>query len=879
MRRLFFLSFVLLSSLFAASAQTTISGTVRSAKTHQTLGSVNVMLQSPERRTMYGYAITRDDGAYSLNYAGSADTLLVVVTGFNIREQTRLIAARTQQVDFEVEEEALKIREVTVKAQPVERHSDTLSYNVASFANVTDRSIGDVLKKMPGIEVAKSGEIKYNGKAINRFYVEDLDMLGGRYGIATKNIQAKDIARVEVYENHQPIKALKEIAPTDRAAINLRLKASSKGTWNGTMQLGGGYKPWMWNAELTAMYFGRKFQTLNTYKTNNTGDDVSRELESFYEGLDPASSLLGVRMPAEPALEQERYLDNDIHAVSLNTIAKLKKELELTANAHYIHDYRLAEGRSATTYYLPDAAPLVVTEATDATSRSDRTEVNLQLRANTDKRYLQEKVTFAGQWDSDFGRVLSDGAPVEQRFRLPRISLRNVFRNVRRWGRTSLSFDSDTDYSTQSSSLRIRPMLYPEVFGAPEGYPDALQTLDSRRFRTRNTAFSAWTLRRWTVSLQASLNAQMEWMRSALSPLNGAGAALPADDARRNDIYWRKAELAAGPSVGYRIGDKLSLQLYIPLNYLSLRSEDKVERRTAKTDELLVTPSFFLQAALSYNLKFSARASCNESIGGLYDTYRGYIMTDYRMISSKEGDISRNRRQSYTASLTYGNAIRALFGSIDAGYRRSKHNLLYGTTYEGSLSRMEAVRMDHISDGYNIDARIGKRFDGIATTINLSGGFARSWAEVLRQGGLLPTRYDCAKAGLSFNTRFTQAVRLDYGLDYTRSESRAGAEKLPPIDAVRQHAALDFIIRERFICRIGGEHCYNAAIGGTDRNMYFLDAALTYKSRRAEYMLEARNLLDTGLFHSATQSDITDYVYTYRLRPASVMFKIKFSLK
>ena len=96
---------------------------------------------------------------------------------------------------------------------------------------------------------------------------------------------------------------------------------------------------------------------------------------------------------------------------------------------------------------------------------------------------------------------------------------------------------------------------------------------------------------------------------------------------------------------------------------------------------------------------------------------------------------------------------------------------------------------------------------------------------------------------------------------------------------LRQHAALDFIIRKKFICRIGGEHFYNAAIGGRDRNMFFLDASLSYKSKRVEYMLEGRNLLDTGTFRSISQSDITDYVYSYKLRPASVMFKIKFSLK
>lgn len=880
MRHLLLTLATMLSAASVSAQQSTFTGTVRDAANNAPVGSVNVMLQNPARRVMYGYAITKDDGTYTLTYNGKADTLLLVVTGFNIKEQVRTIMARTQRVDFAVETSELKIREVVVKAPPVTRQSDTLTYNVNKYADITDHSIGDVLKKMPGIEVAKSGEIKYNGKAINKFYVEGMDMLEGRYGIATNNIRAKDIASVQVYENHQPIKALKKLIDSDRAAINLKLKEEAKGTWNATLQLGAGYKPWMWNAEATAMYFARKFQTINTYKTNNTGNDVARELQSFYDGLDVASSMLGVHAPTTPSLDKERYLDNEIHTVSINTITKIKKELELTANAHYIHDFQTSEGASVTTYYLPGQAPLVIEEQTMADHRTDRTEVNLQLRSNTDKHYMQEKVTFGGQWDNDFGRVLNGDERVDQRFRLPKITFKNQFTDVRRWGRWAVNFRSVTDYNTQPTSLRIRPMLYPEVFDSPEGYPDARQTLDSRRFRTNNSAFTAYSVKRWTFSVNAALNAQIEWMDSELAPMNSSGGTLPAADTMRNDIYWRKLDVVVGPSIGYRIGDKFSASLYVPFDFMSLHTEDKTGGEKTSTNEMLVTPSLSIQSAFTYNLKFSARASYRENIGGLYDTYDGYIMTDYRMISSKQGDISRDKRQNYSASLSYGNAIRALFASAEASYWRAHRNLTYGTTYEGSLSRIESVPLDNTSDGWSASGKVSKRFDGISTTVNASGGFSRSWSDVLRQGQIMQTSYDRATAGFGFSTRFTQAVRMDYNAEYSRSQSRIeGGGDLDPIDIVRQDAAVNFIIKRKFICRVSGEHYYNAAIGGADRNMFFLDATLSYKTKRMEYSLEARNLMDTGVFRSAAYSDITGYVYSYRLRPASVMFKIKFSLR
>lgn len=873
--------FVGVSLRLYAQEPIVISGTIRNAMTSRPVGSVNVMLQDTRFRQLYGYMITNDDGVFRLEYRGDADSLAVVASGFNIRKEVRLIPAQSRRLDLAVSEDGLKIREVKVKAPAVVRKSDTLVYTVAKYSDVTDHSIGDVLKKMPGIEVAKSGEIKYNGKPINKFYIEGLDMLEGRYGLATNNVQAKDIARVEVYENHQPIKALKKIVSSDQAALNLRLKDSAKGTWNATLQLGGGYKPWMWNAEATAMYFGRKFQTLNAYKTNNTGDDVSRELTSFYGGMDETSSFLGVHRPSEPSLERERYLDNEIHTISTNAIVKLRNEnYTLTTNAHYIHDFQTSEGNSLTTYYLPDAAPLVITEQSLADHRTDRTEVNLQLRSNTDKHYLNEKLTFGGQWDADYGRVINDGERVDQRFRLPKITLRNNFADVWRWGDWTAQFRSETDYTTQPTSLRIRPMLYPEVFDAPADYPDALQTLDSRRFRTRNSVFTSYSVRRWSFSLNARLNAQVERMESELSAMNAAGHALPAADTMRNDIYWRRLDLIVGPSIGYRIGDLLSANLYVPLDFASLRTEDRNLGSTTTDNRLFVSPSLSLESSFSYNLKFSARASYNEMIGGLYDNYSGYILSDYRMIASKEGETSRTRMQNYSALLSYANTIRALFASLDVSYYRSKRNLMYGTTYEGSLSRIEAIAMDNTSDGFNISGKISKRFDGISTTVNLSGGFSRSWQDVLRQDVLVPTSYDMAMAGLDISTHFTNAIHLNYRADYTRSQSRIKSSKpFDPIDRLSQRADINFIIRKHLICRVGGEHYYNTAIGGADRSMFFLDASLSYKGRRMEYSLEGRNLLDTGSFNSSSQSDITHYIQTYTLRPAAVIFKIKFSLR
>ena len=122
----------------------------------------------------------------------------------------------------------IELREVNVSASKIRQRGDTITYLVSSFAEIEDRTIGDVLKKMPGVEVSESGQIKYQGQSINKFYIEGSDMLEGRYGLATNNISHKDVASVEVMENHQPIKALEDVIFSESPAMNIKLKEDAK---------------------------------------------------------------------------------------------------------------------------------------------------------------------------------------------------------------------------------------------------------------------------------------------------------------------------------------------------------------------------------------------------------------------------------------------------------------------------------------------------------------------------------------------------------------------------------------------------------------------------------------------------------------------------
>ena len=181
-----------------------------------------------------------------------------------------------------------RLRTVTVTQRRIRESGDTLTYSVGSFKQAQDRSIEDVIRRMPGIDVKPSGAIEYQGKEISKFYIEGLDLMGGKYSLASGNISADKVKDVQVLENHQSVKSLRGIQYEERAAMNIVLKDEERSVWSALVEAGGGHaernEGFLYDNRLMAMQFGRKFQTMMVYKGNDTGTDISNELNDFSDG-------------------------------------------------------------------------------------------------------------------------------------------------------------------------------------------------------------------------------------------------------------------------------------------------------------------------------------------------------------------------------------------------------------------------------------------------------------------------------------------------------------------------------------------------------------------------------------------------------------------
>ena len=857
-----FLSFMTISLYGQASiVERSISGSI-TEKNGEVVAGANVLVQSADGKRLFSYGSSDGEGRYEVRFRSDADSVRVTVTGFNLAKVSKVVPANIGKLDFVVEYSALKIKEVKVEASAIERKKDTVTYYVANFKDSTDRSIGDVLQKLPGIEVAPNGQIKYQGKSINKFYVEGLDMLGGQYGIATNNIQASDIAKVEVYEDHQPIKVLQDWVASDRAAINLILKSGAKGAWNGVVQAGAGYQPVLWNGEVTPMFFGKNFQTIMTYKTNNTGDDVARELESSMGLGWDAERLTGIQEAGNPPVNERLYLNNNIHSVSINTINKTGEDSDLTVNAYYIHDSRNQAAENRTSYFIPGQNPLDVYENIDAESISDRMQVALQFRNNANKNYLNNRLSFKGSWNRNNGVVRDGNQEISQVHRQPRIAVDNDFRMIRRFGKWQVDFVSNTDYNRLTSELQVKPMVFSQFFD--EEGDGTGQHIEAERFRTENSVSTSYRAGFWNFYLKGGVNAHIENLNTVLSPLNGIGSVA---DSLMNDCRWRRFDVSLQPQIAYS-KHSFNMSFVSPLELAVINGRN----------HYLARPSVYMNWKISYNLKMSAYGAYNMNLGDLYDSYSGYIMRDYRFASKNEGNSARTGTQNYGLDMSYSNPASALFASADVSYFRSSRSQTVNNLYEGDSFIAEAIERDNVSSGLTANGRVSKRFSAISTTISLNGGWSRSWSETMVQGEVTPVTMDRYNVGGSLNSNIGRYVIFDYSGSYS-VHSIDGYNSVDPVGTLKQNAALNFVICKRVLVNVGAEHYFCGEIQGEDRNMVFMNASASYKFKKFEFILEGRNLLDKRSFSAIEYSDTFCYAYAYELRPLSVMFKVRFSLR
>lgn len=850
----------------AQTRETHIEGHIVNAE-NKTIPDVNVFVSKVgQRNRIFTSCLSDADGRYSLIVRTSEDSLSIHVTGFDIAPQEVICLNKSQSIDIVVEEKAQEIKEINVKAQKVYSTGDTINYNVVQFQTKTDVSIGQVLERMPGITVTESGKIQYKGLDIKNFYIEGLDLLKGRYGIATKNIDPNAIGTVQILENHQDVKALKDLKAEERASINLKLKSGVKGVFNLIGTLGGGYyeNHFMNSKELIATYFRRNSQLFATYKDNNTGSDIVTELTSF-DGNDMlhTSTVTDVTMPSAPGVGKQYYYFNKTHAATYNQVFRIRQNGELGINALYMSDRDTRSNMSTSNTLLPDGTRNIIDEVFSGRRYTDNFSGNITFMHNSDSLYVKEQLKV--DWlSTDANSQLYTGQDIAQYNEMKNYRLHNFIHLTNRNDSDhGIDFISRINVEKRPHSLTVSPCLFPDILGEGGMNQDA----ETRNISTTNSLemLSALVLGNLRINPTVLFDFANDELTSALQQYT-------------NDIRLRTLCTGIGINAQWSM-KRLSLDMYATGKYKFFQLKDNNTDDIESSHKLVVEPygTLIYRVKSSDDIRLSGSLSYIEPT--IEDLYDQNILTSYRQISYFEDrQLSQSKCQTYSLSYNHKNILSMLFCGIDLTYSHLNPEILYGSYYDGEVERITSRHTEESSNLYSTTIRFSKGFDWRRLKIGIKATYNYNESPLLIQDNIIRYDYKAMRGDMDISCNPFSFMAMSYNgaLSVSKAIMEGGGSN-PTFTTSSNILAFNFFLPYDMTIGAVGSHYYNDR---NEKNKSFLlgEVNANYSYERWSFTLTCDNIFNRKDYVYSTTNDLTTSSSAYQLRPRSFMLKVRFRI-
>lgn len=860
-RLLYILLYMMLVA--SASAQVKVTGRVIDLQ-NKPVSDVIVKLVSGTKTL--AFTSSNAKGEYSLELK-SAPTGEVTLQFTNIsyeKESERLsFKEKAVKVDMILTPKSISLKEVTVKPDPLRQRGDTLTHNLASFLGKGDVTLEDGLKRLPGVDVAQSGAISYMGKPISQFNIEGLDLLGGKYNLATRNIPADYVTNVEIVRNHHSRRVERDV-PSNEVSMNIKLSKKAKFKPFGQEEAGAGYME-DGNDRLqallgvTGMMFTEKFQTICSLKGGNYKGFARADMIDHFDGSDvttPATSLFGGFDGGAPPQGEYLYQRNGM--ATLNGIHKLDSATTVKVNADYSYHRATHDISQSSTYLSGDGSYVTVSEQTSPLTKVHLPKLTMNYLKNADRVYLSETFVIKGKFEQNEGDVLANQQLVEQRRKTSSFEVGN---DLFWMGRTE---KGTRRHVNASVSFKRTPTLRLSFVNDGQGYGQTAQS--STLTMNVGSSFNIPIGKTIRLSLPVRVNAMyddVETERVATGDQNDIrGWSFTPSVNPGLEIHSRNRRfyLSAG------LGAALKGLYYNKMNYT----------------KPVLNPSMGINYTFSANSKLQFSTGYTTQIGDMMTLLTEPMQVDYRTVRTSSGIIGESNTWHTSGDWKWQLPMQYFTLSLAATHSEGKRNTLYSQNVSGIDISSSALQRDTRSRSTNFSVSSTKNFPSLFAKLGADAtyGFGDSEQAISSSEGAADIiKIRSNNYNLHGNAAVTPVpwLELRYDIRYgwsrscyseesntTTSLTHSGAVHIFPIAAL--DLSLDY------------DHVRRQITTDQYKNMSLFNASAQYKWKQCVLRLELTNLLNQRSYAYTLFDGINTYTYDYALCGRTAMFRLTFKL-
>lgn len=278
MRFVFALFFVFVVQ--QAQAQTLIRGAVRDTIENKPIRNAVVALIGGTDSVLHQFTRSAADGSFRLQapQAGTY-TLLVTFPRFaDFAEQYHLEEGKaTDAGTIALTLKSKLLSEVVVRsAGAIRIKGDTTEFVADSFAVREGATVEELLKKLPGFQVNSKGQITAQGQRVSKVLVDGEEFFGNDPTMATQNIAAKAVDKVQVFDNKTEQQQITGMSsPQDGKTVNIKLKEDKKKGAFGKVEAGSDFNRLHDSRALYNKFVGKKKVSLYGGRSNTSTGSLS----------------------------------------------------------------------------------------------------------------------------------------------------------------------------------------------------------------------------------------------------------------------------------------------------------------------------------------------------------------------------------------------------------------------------------------------------------------------------------------------------------------------------------------------------------------------------------------------------------------------------
>ena len=197
-------SFLLVAAISSGINAQSVKGILEDETDNTPISNATIKLASAISSTSEFTSVSNSKGVFTFNDVPAGDYTLTA-TSIGYTTIAKIITVGNNATDLGIvktSKSAKTLQAVIINGAPppVKQNGDTLDYAASQFKVNPDATSEDLIKKMPGITVDKSGTVTAHGETVKKVTVDGRDFFGDDATATLRNLPAEVIDKIQVFD-------------------------------------------------------------------------------------------------------------------------------------------------------------------------------------------------------------------------------------------------------------------------------------------------------------------------------------------------------------------------------------------------------------------------------------------------------------------------------------------------------------------------------------------------------------------------------------------------------------------------------------------------------------------------------------------------------